>query len=126
MVRPTQEMTQRELEVMHAFWQQGQMTATQAREALAESGVDRAYPTVANLIRVLVDKGYLEAINDERPFIYQALHSFEDVSKNFVGELVDRVFRGSREQLIVHLFGQRQSLSKKERSLLESILEEHE
>jgi predicted transcriptional regulator len=40
-----------------------------------------------------------------------------------VGDLVDRVFRGSREQLLLRLLEERK-LSEKERSALEAILRE--
>ncbi|MCG8648647.1 MAG: BlaI/MecI/CopY family transcriptional regulator [Pirellulales bacterium] len=125
MVRPSaKELTERELEVMHVFWESDEITATQARDRLAAAGIDRAYVTVANLIRILVDKGFLRATNQERPFRYQAVRSFEEVSGNFVGDLVERVFQGSREKLLVQLLGKRKRLSKSERELLEQILKE--
>ncbi len=124
MVRPTKEMTERELEVMHVYWEFGELTASDARDRLAESGVDRAYPTVANLVRILVDKGYLRPTNDSRPYRYEPIRSFDEVSSGFIGDLVKRVFQGSREQMLVHLFGRQESLSDKERALLESILSE--
>ena len=81
MVRPQQtELTERELEVMHVFWQGDAMTAAKAREVLASRGIDRAYVTIANLVRILVDKGFLEATNDERPFLYRPRRSFDDVA----------------------------------------------
>ena len=125
MVRPSaKELTERELEVMHVFWESDEITATQARDRLAAAGIDRAYVTVANLIRILVDKGFLRATNQERPFRYQAVRSFEEVSGKFVGDLVERVFQGSREKLLVQLLGKRKRLSKSERELLEQILKE--
>jgi predicted transcriptional regulator len=75
------------------------------------------------LTRILVDKGFLEATNDQRPFVYRPLRSFDEVSRNLVGVLVERVFQGSRERLLVNLFG-RKKLSAKERALLEQILKE--
>lgn len=43
MARPaSKEFTERELEVMHVFWEAGPCTAAEAREALAARGVDRA------------------------------------------------------------------------------------
>ncbi|MCR9294222.1 MAG: BlaI/MecI/CopY family transcriptional regulator [bacterium] len=122
MVRPSKEMTERELEVMHVYWEHGELTANEARDCLAESGVDRAYPTVANLVRILVDKGYLRPTNDQRPYRYEPIRSFAEVSSGFIGDLVKRVFQGSREQMLVHLFGRQESLSDKERELLRSIL----
>ncbi len=125
MVRPQQiELTERELEVMHVFWHGEEMTAADAREQLATRGVDRAYVTVANLVRILVDKGCLEATNNERPFRYRPRRSFDDVSGRFVADLVKRVFRGSREQLLVKLLDNGGKLSVKERALLKQILKE--
>jgi predicted transcriptional regulator len=127
MVRPQQnELTDRELEVMHVFWQGEEMTATDAREKLAENGIDRAYVTVANLVRILVDKGFLEATNDERPFRYRPRRSFDDVSRRLVADLLKRVFHGSREQLLLRLLDGRGRLSGKERALLKQILKEQE
>jgi BlaI family penicillinase repressor len=127
MVRPQQtELTERELEVMHVFWQGDAMTAAKAREVLASRGIDRAYVTIANLVRILVDKGFLEATNDERPFLYRPRRSFDDVARRFVTDLVKRVFRGSREQLLMKLLDGRGKLSVKERALLKQILKEQE
>jgi predicted transcriptional regulator len=120
---PARELTERELEVMHVFWARGESTVAEARDTLAGSGRDLAYTTVATLVRILAEKGFLEQTTDERPFQYRPVRSFEDVSGSLVGDLVDRVFRGSREQLLVRLLEQRK-LSAKERSVLKSILRE--
>ena len=125
MVRPrAKDLTERELQVMHVFWQQEAATAQEARDQLNEDGLDLAYTTVANLIRILVEKGFLETTNEQRPFLYRAVRSFHDVSQSFVGDLVNRVFQGSREQLLVQLFGGTKKLSKAERALLKKILKE--
>jgi BlaI family transcriptional regulator, penicillinase repressor len=126
MARPAaKELTQRELEVMHVFWKRGELTAQEARDHLASQGIDRAYVTVANLVRILVDKGFLEQTNSERPFQYLPVREFKDVSRNLVRELVQRVFLGSREELLVQVLGQRK-LTAKERAVLEQILKEQE
>ncbi len=124
---PTQELTPRELEVMQVYWKFGELTATDARAKLANTGIDRAYVTVANLVRILVNKEYLLAMNDERPFRYQPVRSFDDVSGTFVGDVLKRVFGGSREKMekmLVKLMDGRKKLSAKEREFLEQILQE--
>ena len=68
---PAKELTERELEVMHAFWSRGESTVAEIRDALAASGLDRAYTTVATLVRILADKGFLIQTNQERPFSYR-------------------------------------------------------
>lgn len=120
---PAKDLTERELEVMHIFWAQGEATAADARERLAATGLDRTYTTIANLVRTLYEKGFLEQVNDERPFVYRAVRSYEDVSGRLLGDLVQRVFRGSRAQLLCRLVAQRK-LTAEERALLEQILKE--
>lgn len=124
MARPkAKELTERELEVMHAFWRAGETTAADVRDALAADGRDLAYTTVATLVRILCDKGFLVQTNDERPFRYKPARSFDDVSGNLVWDLVERLFGGKREQLLVRLLEEKK-LTAKERSVLEEILKE--
>jgi predicted transcriptional regulator len=120
---PAKELTERELEVMHAFWSRGESTVADVRDALAASGLDRAYTTVATLVRILADKGFLVQTNQERPFTYKPAQTYEEVSRKLLGEVLDRVFRGSRELLLVRLMEQK-ALSTRERTLLEDLLRE--
>ena len=124
MVRPAaKELTQRELEVMHVFWTAGQSTAAEIRDRLAAAGRDLAYTTVATLVRILTEKGFLEQTTTERPFQYRPVRSFEEVSHSILGDLIERLFHGSREQLLVRLLAERR-LTAKERAVLEAILQE--
>ena len=120
---PAKDLTDRELEVMHVFWRTGEATAAEARDRLAVAGLDRAYTTVATLVRILHEKGFLEATNAERPFRYRPVRSYEEVSGRLLGDVLERVFRGSREQLLVRLVEQRK-LTARERAVLEEALRE--
>ena len=122
---PAKELTERELEVMQVFWKHGEATAAEVRDNLAAQGLERAYPTIANWVLLLYDKGLLEPTNSERPFRYRAVRSFEEVSSNLLGDLLERVFGGSREQLFVRLLEQKK-LTAGERRILERILKEHD
>jgi len=124
MARPAaKELTERELDIMHVFWEQGDCTAQSVRDQLARRGQDLAYTTVATLVRILHEKGFLEQLNAERPFRFRAIRSYEEVSRRLLGDLIDRVFGGSREQLLVRLI-EHKKLSPKERAILEDILKE--
>lgn len=148
MARPrARELTERELEIMHVIWDRAEahaqkaqgrkakaaaddvpgdeLTVADIRDALAESGRALAYTTVATLVRILHEKGFLEQTHDERPFRYRSLRSFDEVSSNLLGDMIKRVFGGSREQMLVRLVEQRK-LTARERSLLEDILKETE
>ena len=124
MARPrAKELTQRELEVMRIFWERGEASVADARDALEEAGRELAYTTVATLVKILHEKGFLEQTNDERPFLYKPCRSQEEVSRSLLGDLVDQLFGGSRELLLMRLF-EDSKLTQEERSLLQQILRE--
>lgn len=120
---PARELTQRELEIMHYFWEHGDATIADVRDGLAAEGLDRAYTTVATLVRILVEKGALVQLNDERPFSFSAARSRDEVAGRLLEELVERVFQGSREELLLRLFDEKR-LTAAERALLQKILKE--
>jgi BlaI family penicillinase repressor len=121
---PARELTERELEVMQAVWRLGgSPTVADVRDELARSGLERAYTTVATLIKILADKGFLVQVGDERPYRYKPAQTYEDVSGRLLGDVLERVFRGSREQMLLRLF-ERRRLTPRERAVLEQLLRE--
>ena len=120
---PAKELTQRELEVLQVFWKHGSLTAAEARDRLARAKRELTYTTVATLVRILHEKGFLRQENSERPFVYAPAQQRQEVTKRLLGDVLERVFGGSREQLLLCLVEQR-PLSVKERDLLQAILEE--
>lgn len=119
------ELTDRELAVMQVFWHQSEATAENVREFLLGEGEKLAYVTVANVVRGLLDKGFLEQTHRERPYRYSAVRSFNDVSNRLIGDFVKRLFDGSREAMLVHVLRQRK-LSETERMVLAQVLKETE
>ena len=118
MARPkAKELTGRELELMHVFWSQGEMNVAEARQHLLAAERDLAYTTVATLVRILCDKDFLEQRGSARPFTYSPLRSFEDVSGSITRDLIQRVFGGARDQLLVQLLGGKKRTAK-EREVL--------
>ncbi len=126
MARPKSiELTARELAVMQLFWKNGEGTAEQAQAYLVSAGENLAYTTVANVVRSLADKGFLQLTNSQRPFQYKAIRRFEDVSKRLVGDLVTRLFAGSRQAMLVQLLDRRK-LTATERAYLQELLQEQD
>jgi predicted transcriptional regulator len=124
MNRPQAEpLTDRELEVMHLFWSRGEMTAQSARDLLEASGRVLTYTTVANLCRILVDKGFLLRVGEVRPFSYRSTKTFDEVSGHLVTDMIQRVFQGSSEQLLLHVIGN-SKLTASQREMLVQMLHE--
>lgn len=118
---PARDLTDRELDVMHVFWDRGEAALPEVHAALAEGGHSLAYTTVATVAKILVEKGYLTQTGETRPFRYAPARGFEEVSGSMLGGLLDRVFGGSRELLLTRLMEQKR-LTKKERAVLEEFL----
>jgi BlaI family penicillinase repressor len=125
MARPAaKDLTDRELEIMHQFWNRGEATVADVRDGLAALGIELAQTTVGTLVRILHEKGFLEQTQSERPARFKPTKSFEDVSKNMVGEMVSRVFLGRPEQLLTCLFGDDKLTAKDRERLLKMLKEE--
>jgi predicted transcriptional regulator len=122
---PAKDLTERELEIMHVFWRHGEQTAASVRDQLAAAGRDLAYTTVATLVRILVDKGYLRQTNEQRPFTYRPQRAFPEVSRRIVVDIVNRVYHGSRAELLLHLMEDGE-LTDAERAILERLVQEKE
>lgn len=124
MARPkAKELTERELEVMHVFWDRGESTAAEVRDVLETQGRELAYTTVATLVKILLDKQFLTQTSDERPFRFRSARTYEEVSRSLLGDLVQKVFGGSRAQLLLRLFEEEQ-LTGDEKQRLKEILDE--
>ncbi|HAW28610.1 BlaI/MecI/CopY family transcriptional regulator [Gimesia maris] len=130
MARPkAKELTARELEIMHVFWERSdsdtpkELTVAEVRDDLEQAGRELAYTTVATLVRILVEKSFLKQTNEERPFLYCSIRSFEDVSGSMLGDMIQKVFGGSREKLLLRLLEERQ-LSPQELKKIKEILKE--
>ncbi len=122
MARPkAKELTERELEVMQIFWDRGESTVADVRDSMAEQGRDLAYTTVATLVRILLEKDFLTQTTTERPFRFVPARTYEEVSGSLLGDMVQKVFAGSRMNLLMRLFEQKK-LTPAEQARLEEIL----
>ncbi len=125
MARPkAAELTDRELEVMHAFWDDGESTIAAVQERLQAEGRDLAYTTVATLVRILVDKKFLMQVSDRRPHTFRAVRSYADVSGRLLKDLMQRVFGGSAEALIMRLMEDK-TLSNSDRQRLQVLISQN-
>ena len=122
MARPkAAELTDRELEVMHVFWGDGESTIAEIQERLQADGRELAYTTVATLVRILVDKKFLKQTSDRRPHTFRAVRSYADVSGRLLQDLMQRVFGGSAEALIMRLMDDK-TLSNADRKRLQALI----
>ncbi|HBE72120.1 MAG TPA: CopY family transcriptional regulator [Planctomycetaceae bacterium] len=126
MARPrASELTDRELEIMNVFWDgdSSEVTIAAVQERLGIGGRELAYTTVATLVRILVEKGFLKQVTQRRPHMFAATRSRKEVSGRLLRNLTQRVFGGSAEALVMRLMEDEQ-LSASERKRLQDLLQD--
>ena len=107
---PKPTLTKLELQIMQVIWRHGASTVTAVQEALPQ---DLAYTTVQTMLNILTRKGKLKRELHGRAFSYAATVTEAKASTHAVRDLVDRMFGGSSEELVMSLIKSRQIDAKK-------------
>jgi BlaI family transcriptional regulator, penicillinase repressor len=106
MARPRSEHpTAAEFEVLQVLWAEGSCTVRQVMDVLNRSR-HRAYTSVMSLLNVMVDKGLVRREPQGRAFLYAPRIRRQSLMSKLVGDLLDRAFAGSAEQLVAHALDQ--------------------
>jgi predicted transcriptional regulator len=93
-----------EIEILEMLWREGSVTISQAHRAL---DLPIGYTTVQTRLNRLVKKNVLSKSTD-RPALYSAAVTREDVSRHDLDLLVQRVNGGQVVPLVAHLVQNRQ------------------
>jgi predicted transcriptional regulator len=103
-------LTKLELQVMQAIWKQGPSGVAAVQQALERP---LAYTTVQTMLNILERKGKLKRELQGRAYVYRAAESEARATGHAVRDLVDRMFGGSSEELVMSLIKSRQIDPKK-------------
>lgn len=99
-------LTPLELRIMQVLWRKGPSNVQSVQQALTPD--DLAYTTVQTMLNVLHRKGRVRRRMRGRAFEYSAVVSREAILRQAVRDLVDRMFGGSPEELVMNLIKTRQ------------------
>ena len=104
MARPTSEHpTQLELAILKILWRRSPQTTEEIRSALASEGRELAYSSVITIANIMARKGLVDRMKQGRAFAYQPLVAEDEVSRDMVTDLVDRLFDGSAAALMLRV-----------------------
>jgi len=98
--RKTLGPTERELAILGVLWDKGPSTVREVHEALHQD-IETGYTTTLKLMQIMVDKGLLVREDAGRRHIYRPTVTEERTQKQLIGDLLDRVFAGSAEKLVL-------------------------
>jgi predicted transcriptional regulator len=113
-------LTKLELQIMQAIWKLGASSAgaingaPSPKTACSVSDVQKALPqklaytTVQTMLNILERKGKLRRKLRGRAYVYSATVTEAKASRHAVRDLVDRMFGGSADELVMSLIKSRQ------------------
>jgi predicted transcriptional regulator len=117
--------TDAELEILSVLWEHGPSTVRDVHETLTQSRPAIGYTTVLKLMQIMHEKGLLERDDAQRAHVYVAKHPQENMQRQIVGDLLDKVFAGSAMKLVMHALESKRS-STEELAQIRDLLDEFE
>jgi len=96
----TENLTPLELEIMHVLWETGPANVQTVQQKLKR---ELAYTTVQTMLNILHKKGKAKRTLKDRAYFYKPAVSRKQVVSKHVIDVVDRLFGGSAESLVMSL-----------------------
>jgi BlaI family penicillinase repressor len=121
--KQNQQLTRLELEIMQVLWDVGPANVQTVQEKLA--GESLAYTTVQTMLTVLQRKGRVKRRLCGKAYEYRPVLTREKAVKEAIGDMVDRLFGGSPEALLMSLVKGDQ-LDPKKLTELKKVLQQQE
>jgi predicted transcriptional regulator len=98
-------LTRLELQIMQAIWKLGVSSVAEVQNVLPQQ---LAYTTVQTMLNILARKGKLKRKLRGRAYVYSATFTEARATRHAVRDLVDRMFGGSADELVMSLIKSRQ------------------
>ena len=98
--RKTEQLTPLELEIMHVLWETGAANVQTVQQQLHR---DLAYTTVQTMLNILHRKGKVKRTLKDRAYFYKPVVSHSQVVTHTINDVVERLFGGSAENLVMSL-----------------------
>lgn len=123
MPKPKPQLTPLELQIMKVLWEIGPGTVQAVQEKLP--GERLAYTTVQTMLNILQRKGKVKRKLQGKAYEYRPLLSREKALREAAGDIVDRMFGGSVEALLMSLVKSRQ-LDAEKLAKVQQLIEQYE
>ncbi len=118
--RKTEHLTPLELEIMHVLWETGPANVQTVQQHLER---ELAYTTVQTMLNILHRKGKVKRTLKDRAYFYKPAVSRSQVVGQHMSDIVDRLFGGSAESLVMSLV-ETKHLTPRKLARLQKLLEE--
>ena len=117
-----QGLTPLELEIMNVLWADGPANVQTVQSRLRSGSL--AYTTVQTMLNVLHRKGRVERELKDRAYIYRPAWTRQKAVSQAIGEMLDRFFGGSADNLVLSLVETRHLTAEKLAEIQKSLAKE--
>jgi predicted transcriptional regulator len=100
--KKTGQLTPLELELMKVLWETGPATVQQVHDHL-DLEPPLAYTTIQTMLNVLHRKGRVKRSLKDRAYRYRAAVTRDQIVSSTMKDIIDRMFGGSAESLVMSL-----------------------
>ena len=114
--------TDRELTILRILWDMGPSTVREVNEAM-DKDRPTGYTTTLKLMQIMTEKGLLVRDESDRTHVYKANVAEERMQKQLVGDMLERVFSGSAEKLVMRALSAKK-VSAKELAKIRRMVDE--
>lgn len=104
-VKKNDHLTPLELEVMDVLWETGTANVQTVQQQLKR---ELAYTTVQTMLNILHRKKKVKRTLKERAYFYKPIVSRQQIVKHALNNMIERLFGGSAEDLVMNLIETKQ------------------
>jgi predicted transcriptional regulator len=113
--------TEGELAILQVLWQKGPSTVRQVHESL-DSARATGYTTTLKLMQIMAEKGLVARDQSSRTHVFTAKLPQHQTQRQFVTDMIAKVFAGSSAQLVMHALSSHTS-SKEELAEIKELID---
>ena len=114
--------TDRELAILGILWNNGPSTVRQVNEEMNQQQ-RTGYTTTLKLMQIMTGKGLVVRDDSKFQHIYRPAVSEEKTQKQVVGDLLEKVFSGSAEKLVMRTLSAKK-VSAKELAKIKKMIDQ--
>jgi len=116
--------TEKEMEILSILWKEGASTVRDVN-SIMNLREETGYTTTLKLMQIMYEKGLLKRDTSSKTHVYFPASSQEKVQTQVLGNMVNRVFDGSAEKLMMRVLSS-QKVSADELEKLKKLIQDKE
>lgn len=124
MKKNSRKPTDAELNILRVLWARGPSTVREVWEQINKVA-PTGYTTTLKFLQIMTEKGLVTRDERDRSHVYTAARSEEQTQRQALGYLVERVFGGSTQKLVLQALSAKKA-SRDELAEIRKLLDEME